>query len=442
MEKEYDIIIIGTGVAGGAFAARLPSDMNVAVIDSREYGGTCANRGCDPKKVLVGAAELIDWNNRMEGKGGPEHKGMDWPSLMSFKRTFTDDVPENVENYFSSRGMDKYHGAAHFRDESTIAVGDDLLRGKYIFIATGAEPRNLDIPGEEYVITSEQFLELDDIPKRIIFIGGGYISFEFAHVAARAGCDVSILQRDDLPLAGFDRDMVDMLFKASKAAGIKIYLDKKVNGIEKKGDEFFVKTEGDEVFEGDLVVHGAGRLPAINKLDLEKGNVAVERGAIAVNEYMQSVSNPVVYAAGDCTKVSFALTPVANYQANVAAENILEGNKRKVDHTAIPSTVFTIPPLATVGIRGDDAKPEHKVLYYDMSQWYSARRTNLGFAASKVIIDEKTDRILGAHIMGHNAEDVINLFAMAMRLNLTLSQFKEAIFVYPSICYDTRYMIK
>jgi glutathione reductase (NADPH) len=156
---------------------------------------------------------------------------------------------------------------------------------------------------------------------------------------------------------------------------------------------------------------------------------------------MQSISNPSVYAAGDCTRMGLALTPVANYQATVVAKNI-KGEKAKVDLGVVPSTAFTIPPLATVGIRGDEAKPEHKVIFNDMSDWYSTKRTNLGYGASKVIIDPGTDRIMGAHFLGPNAEEVINILAIAMRFDIKASQIKEMMLAYPSISYDIRYMIR
>jgi glutathione reductase (NADPH) len=449
MKEDYDVVVIGTGSAGTTFAYKLNSaGMKVAIVDCREYGGTCALRGCIPKKVLTGAADIVDASNRMLGKGtGKEKHVIDWPSLIDFKKTFTDPHPPQKEQGFKETGIGTYHGIASFEDESTLIIGDKKISAKYIVITTGSRPRKLNIPGEEYLITSEDFMELKELPKKVIFAGGGYISFEFAHIAARAGSDVTILQRGDQVLKEFDPDLVDILVKASEDAGIRVIKGKEVKKIEKIRDGFKVTTccqnEGkDEIFFADMVVHGLGRVPAIEELQLEKGNVALDKGNISLNEYLQSISNPRVYAAGDCIRPGPPLTPVASLQADIAARNIIEGNKYTADYTVIPSTVFTIPPLAAVGITDIISSRKHKVLFYDMSQWYSTRRTNLKYAASKVIIDEATDKILGAHILGPNAEEVINLFAVAMRYGLTATQLRSTVFSYPSIAYDLNYILK
>ncbi|MFP4655662.1 MAG: dihydrolipoyl dehydrogenase family protein, partial [Methanohalobium sp.] len=305
MEK-YDVIVIGTGTAGSTVAHKCNSSgKKVAIIDHRPFGGTCALRGCDPKKVLVGGAELVDWNNRMKDIAGLDRDtNINWSSLISFKNTFTQSFPDMIDESFRSHGIHAYHGLARFFDDKTIEVGDNQIEGEYIVIATGSNPRNLDIPGDENIITSDEFMELNSLPKNIVFLGGGYISFEFANVAARAGSKPVILQSGDQPLKPFDPDMVDAAVKASKDAGLDILTNHRVVKIEKKGDQYEVITENEnqETFTTDLVVHGGGRIPNIDELELDKGNVEVHKKGIAVNEYMQSPSNPRVYAAGDCSE--------------------------------------------------------------------------------------------------------------------------------------------
>ena len=191
-DSVYDLVVIGTGVAASTVAWECHSaGWKIAIVDSRPFGGTCNLRGCDPKKVLVGAAEVIDWNHRMGDKGINNTKDIriKWPELMRFKRSFTEPVPKAREDQFSNAGIDAFHGHASFTDTTTIKVTekggtDHVLNGKYILVATGAKPAKLNIPGEEHVTISDQFLELDYMPQRIVFIGGGYISFEFAHIAA------------------------------------------------------------------------------------------------------------------------------------------------------------------------------------------------------------------------------------------------------------------
>jgi glutathione reductase (NADPH) len=450
MERNYDILIIGTGTAGRTFAGKVAhSGLKIAIVDSREYGGTCPLRGCDPKKVLVSASEATDWNNRLIGKGAGTKDSLkvDWPSLIEFKRTFTEDYPNEAEKMFTDLGIDMYHGRAYFADENTVIVGKDKLKGKYIFIATGSKPRKLGIPGEEYLITSEEFMETEKLPRKIIFIGGGYISFEFAHIARRAGSEVLILHRSGRPLGPFDSDMVDLLVKASETAGIKILINSPVAAVVKETNGFLVRTEfktetrsESRTFHADMVVNGAGRVPDIEDLKLENSGVKAEKKGIIVDKYMQT-SNPHIYAGGDCVADGIQLTPVATLQGKVAASNILDGDGAEVDYTGIPSAVFTIPVLASVGISASKDSNKYKVIFRDRSNWSTTRRAGIEFAASKVILDEASDRIMGAHILGPNAEETINIFAMAIRLNLRVSNIKKIVFTYPATCSDIPYML-
>src|SRR5712692_2905841 len=197
MNKNFDLVALGTGSAASTVASKCrAAGWQVAIVDWRPFGGTCALRGCDPKKVLVGAADVMDWLRRMEGKGiRNQHARIDWAELMKFKRSFTDPVPESREASFAKAGIATYHGRAQFARPNTVQVGEDFLDARHIVIATGAAPRRLNIPGEEFLATSDHFLELESLPKRIVFIGGGYISMEFAHVALRAGAKVTVLHR-------------------------------------------------------------------------------------------------------------------------------------------------------------------------------------------------------------------------------------------------------
>src|SRR5918996_1007946 len=271
MEKKFDLIVIGTGAAGATAAHKCrKAGWEVAIIDSRPFGGTCALRGCDPKKVLVGAAELIDWNRRMNGNGvSSKEAKIDWPSLMRFKKSFTDPVPENREKGYAKAGIAAFHGRTRFLDEASLQVENDMLTGRFILIAAGAKPATLNISGESHLTTSDQFLELEQLPKRIILVGGGYISLEFAHIAARAGAQVTILHRGVRPLEGFDADLVEQLVQATRDLGADVRLNTEVKSIWKDADHFAVEasnTNGKQAFDGDIVVHGAGRVPDIDDL--------------------------------------------------------------------------------------------------------------------------------------------------------------------------------
>src|SRR6266498_4341139 len=219
---------------------------------------------------------------------------IDWAALMRLKRTFTEPVPKSTEQWFVKAGIVTFHGRAHFVDKTAVMVADDTLEARHVLIATGAWPARLGIPGEQFLTRSDEFLELETLPKRIIFVGGGYISFEFAHIAARAGAQVKILHRGARPLVGFDPDLVTRLAQATRDLGIDLRLDTAVEAIEKDGNQFLVHASqrgAKQQFQIDLVVHGAGRVPEIEDLDLEKAGVEYQRKGIVVNEYLQSVSN-------------------------------------------------------------------------------------------------------------------------------------------------------
>lgn len=450
MIRKFDIVVIGTGAAASAVASRCRSaGWQVAVIDSRPFGGTCALRGCDPKKVLVGAAEAVDWVRRMKGKGiRPEEIRIDWQELMRFKRSFTEPVPKDREEGFAKAGIVAFHGRARFVGPSSIQVNDKVLEGRYVVIAAGQKPADLKIPGTEHLTTSEQFLELDELPKRILFVGGGYIAFEFAHVAARAGAQVTIAHRGPRPLPRFDPDLVDQLVKSSRELGIDVQLGTEVIGVEKSSGRLAVRasTSGQQhAFEADMVIHAAGRVPEIDDINLDAAGVAWDGQGVKVNEFLQSVSNPAVYAAGDAAASGGPrLTPVASYEGIIVAANLLKGNSQKPNYLGIPTVVFAIPPLAAVGLSESEARKQplkFQVKKEMTSNWYSSRRIGEKYSGFKVLVEEGTNRILGAHLLGSEAEEVINLFGLAMRSGMHAADLKHMVYAYPTRGSDVPYML-
>lgn len=447
MKRKYNGIIIGTGTAGYTAAIRLTkAGKKTAVIDKVPYGGTCALRGCQAKKYLVAAAEAIERGEALVGLGLASPSAMVWQDLIRSKNEFTGPIPESTEAGLRSAGIDTYHGQAEFTGLNVIRVEDKEMEADRIVIATGARPRSLDIPGEELVTTSDRFLDLDAMPDSVLFIGGGYISFEFAHVAAKAGAKVTIVHRSKRPLPRFDRELVARLIKASEAAGIRVVTEMPVVRIKKDGRQNAVIGENGriETFKADLVVHGAGRVADISPLQPDRGNVQYTPKGIRVNDYMQSVSNPSVYAIGDAADTPFKLAPVTDLQAEVAAQNIIDGNRISADYTAIPSVVFSLPPLAGVGLTEKQAQERGiriKVNSGDASGWASSRRIGQKHAAYKVLLDPEGQRILGAHLLGHNAGEMINIFAMAIKFHLTTDDLKSVLWAYPTHISDIKYMI-
>jgi len=445
MADQFDVIVVGSGPAGGTCARDCArGDLSVAVVEEREFGGVCPNRGCNPKKVLLDSAEAVRRIADLQGKGIRGDAQISWPELMSFKRSFTQPVSDRVEQALGRYGIKNFRGCARFVDHETITVGDDILKGRHILLAPGSYPLPLDIPSEDLLVHSDEFLELDDLPERIVFLGGGFISFEFAHMSAAAGSRAIILNRSDRPLKQFDQDLVNILLKASADLGVEVRLDIPVRSIRRNGSTLLVDTDA-QIIEADMVVHGASRIPDIRGLDVEAGGVSVTRnGAIEIDEHLRNPGNPRVFAAGDAAASPCALTPSANMEGRVAARNILHGNIETADYTGIPSTVFSIPPLGCVGVTEEQARREgipHSVRFRDTSGFFSSRKIGQRFSAYKIVFSENRERILGAHILGHNAEEAINIFALAIRCDLSVKQLEDAIWVYPSYIYDIGYML-
>src|SRR3989440_2042939 len=445
-----DVIVLGSGSAAQSVAYPCrEAGLCVAVVDDHPFGGTCQLRGCDPKKVLVGAADLVASCRRMQGQGvSAPGLYLNWPDLIRFKRTFTDPVPEQNEQSFAQAGIIAGHGRAHFVDRTSLQVGEDTLVGRHVVIATGACHADLGIAGEDLLTTSTQFLDLDALPRRIVFVGGGYIAFEFAHIAARAGAQVQVLHGGSRPLEKLAPDLVSLLVQASRELGIEVLVNRAVTAIERQGDHLLVhaRTGAQEhTVEADLVVHAAGRAPEIDKLDLEVAGVVHEKEGVSVNEYLQSVSNEAVYAAGDAVASGgFPLTPVAGMQGGIVASNLLEGNRHTPNYTGIPSVVFTTPPLVRVGLLEEAARAQglrFTTHHEDTSSWYSSRRVALPHTGFKTLVEEGTDRILGAHLLGPHAEEVINLFALAIRMGLQASDLKQMVYAYPASASDVGYML-
>lgn len=396
-------------------------------------------RGCDPKKVLVGAAEVVDRKIRMQDKGVTGDARIDWPALIRFKRTFTDPFPKAREDGFVKAGTAIFHGPARFIGRTSVQVGDDVLEGNHVVVATGAWPAALTIPGEEHLTRSDQFLELEELPRRLVFVGGGYIAFEFSHIAARAGAQVTILHRGERPLEHFDPDLVARLVERTRALGIDLRTNTRVIAVEGSPGQFRVVASIDsksEAFDADMVVHAAGRSPELADLDLPAAGVEFDRRGVAVNEYLQSVSNPSVFSAGDAANSGgLPETPLAQYEGSLVARNLLEENKLRADYRGMASVVYSIPPLAAVGLTEDEAQRQglkFTVSQAETSSWYSARRVAEPASMYKVLVEKDSGKILGAHLLGPEADELANVFALAVRAGMHADVLKETLFVYPT----------
>jgi len=450
MSQHFDLIVIGAGMAGVAAANKCAAQgWEVAIVDTLPYGGTCALRGCDPKKILRRSAEIIDSARLMRGKGIDEAGlSINWPDLMKHKHGFTDPVPQNMEDGLAGNGVATLHGHARFTGARRIEIEGGSYDADRFLVATGARPRRLECPGHEYLIDSTDFLDLDSLPSRILFVGGGFISFEFAHIAARAGSTAVIVDRGERPLKNFDPDLVDLLVERGREVGIDLRRTTTIVAVQPSDGGYQVTLDHAgtrETIETDLVVHGAGRVAELDDLGLDAAKVEWGEHGIKVAAHLQSTTNQAVWAAGDSADTKgMPLTPVAVSEAKVAASNMIQGTTTTPDYAGIPTAVFTIPELARVGKLESEAREDGidlAVRYSDTSGWYSNYRIGETTAAAKILTDQANDQIIGAHLLGPEYGELINTLGLAIKLGLTTRQLKSATAAYPTVGSDLGSML-
>lgn len=447
-ENQFDVFVIGSGIAGQTVAkACAEAGLKVAIADKREFGGTCANRGCDPKKVLLGMTEVLENSKNLHGKGIAKLPKINWKKLQKFKKEFTSAVPKSTETDLKGLGIKLYHQSPKFLTEDSLMVEGKKITAKMIVIATGYEPRRLSFKGNGHLLTSDDFLNLKKLPKHITFLGAGYVGMEFAHMAVRAGARVTVVESGERPLNAFDGDLVKELTKYSKKLGIEFVFGAKTTAVKKLRKNFKLKYDingTSRSLKSRAIFNTAGRVPALAELDLEKGNVIFSDSGIETNAFLQSKSNPMVYACGDVSANGLPLTPLSGREGYVVSENILKGNSKKISFPVIPSVVFTLPNMASVGYSEEEAKSRYKsvlVKRASVPNWFNAKRINAPVYSYKIILNERTQEIVGAHLLGPEAGETINIFAMAINAKMTADDLQGAIFTYPSWGNDLKSMV-
>lgn len=451
---DFDVIVIGSGTAGQTAAYELKAaGLKVAVAEkSNRPGGTCALRGCQPKKWFYEVTETIARSRHLQGKGIDMAPWASWSSIREQKNKFTSEVPGNTINGLKDAGIVFLSGNARFVSESRLEVGGNPVSADYFVLATGAKPMPLPIRGSDNILTSDDFLELNELPERLLFIGGGFISFEFAHFAARLGppnSRITILEAAERPLGPFDAEMVALLVEASREAEIEVLTSTQIEAVEKTPGGYHVLSSGGKSYTADLVVHGAGRAPQLEVLDLETGGVSYSRQGIAVDQRMRT-SNPRVFAVGDCA-ATIQLARVADFEAHVAAQNIFAaiqgtGEDAAISYQAVPVMLFTYPQYAMVGQTEAALKKEgvsYRKAFAKNLQWPTYQRVGLAHAAYKILVGAD-NRILAAHLLSDNASGMINTLKHAMINNLTVEDlYRQSILSpYPSRESDLIYMLK
>ena len=449
MTSHFDVLILGTGNAGMAAAgAARAAGKSVAMVEGRDVGGTCPIRGCVPKKVLVAAAQVFDQIARASAHhidvGTPK---LDWPKLIERKEEFIAGVPDDFKGSLQKREITLIDGRARFTGPTEIAVGDDLHTADHIVIATGSVPRTLPIPGWEHTITSDDILDMASQPDSVVFIGGGVIAMEFSHVFARAGTKATILEALPSLLPRLEKDAVDVIHAETTRIGVEVVTGVKVVEIKQSGNGFTVVYEKDgerREATASVVANGAGRVADVDGLGLHEGEVANDGGRISVTEHLRSTSNPHVYVAGDALWSTAQLSPVASYEGRIVGRNLIEEDSAVPDYTGMPSAVYTVPALASVGLTEEEATKaglKFTAKSNDMSTWRSARTYAETASYAKVLIEDDSGKILGAHMVGHGAEEVIHLFAFAIKHGVSAAEIGSSVFAYPTFTSDLKFLV-
>ncbi len=406
--------------------------------------------GCQAKKFFYEAAETVARSNHLQGLGLTKSPGYSWDDILVQKNKFTAGIPEATVNGLQGVDIDFIPGSAKFVGPQTLEVNGGQIEAQWIILATGAIPMPLPLEGHEHLISSTEFLDLPTLPEIILFVGGGFISFEFAHFAARLGPEnrqVVILEAGSKPLGPFDGDMVALLGEASRDEGIEIHSGVQITSITQEGQGYAVAVKDKGVFQADLVVHGAGRVGDVAGLNLEAGGIEFDRRGIIVDSSMRS-SNPHVFAVGDCAN-TIQLARVADREAQVAVQNIVAdkdgGETSSMDYAPVPSLLFTYPQYGMVGKTEAALKHEGTKYYKSFGKnlgWPTYRRVGMKHAAYKILVGEDS-RILGAHFLSDNASGLVNLFRLAMIHGIKVEDLHEQSLVspYPSRESDVVYML-
>jgi glutathione reductase (NADPH) len=446
--RGFDVVILGGGNAGmGVTIATREAGLDVAMIEPDLLGGTCPNRGCMPKKVLVAAAHALDEIERAKAHHIAVSKpSLDWAALIEREKALIRGIPGSLADSMNRRGVEVIRDCGRFAGPNAIAVAGETLEAKHIVIATGSKARRLPFFGAELMITSDDVLNQSTLPESVVFIGGGVIALEFSHVYARAGARVTILEMLPRLLTNMDADAVAELHSETERIGVSIHTGVDIQRIERVGDRLRViyrEGRSERALEAERVVNGTGRIADLDGLDLSAGRVALDRGRIALDAHLRSTSNAAVYACGDAVATSPQLSPIATYEGRMVGRNIVEGPKHTPDYASIPACVFTVPALASVGltqVAAEEQGIELRVEVNDMRNWLSGRTYAEPAAWAKVIVDKQTDRIIGAHILGHAGEELIHVFALAMKHGITAGDVKDLVYGFPTFSADIKSM--
>ncbi|MGQ0656537.1 MAG: glutathione-disulfide reductase [Chromatiales bacterium] len=432
---DYDLLVIGAG-SGGIRAARVAAGFGarVAIIEEKYLGGTCVNVGCIPKKLLVYASRFHQEFNDATGYGWQGDHKFDWSTLIANKNQAIQRLHAVYDRLLSEAGVAIVEGYARFTGTDCVQVRDRQLTAEYILVATGGRPHVPDFPGREHVVTSDETFFLERLPRRALILGGGYIAVEFACIFNGLGVDTTLVHRGSTCLRGFDRETVAVLTDAMRERGVRLCFGAQVASVARDASTLNVMLTTGETLETDLVLSATGRLPNTANLGLAQTGVTLsERGAVRVDaDYRSSVSS--IFAVGDVID-RVRLTPVAVAEGSAVAQTLFGPRSLRVNYELIPTAVFATPELAAVGLTEKAARERYGEVDIHTTRFLPTRRlltTHRERTFMKLIVDRTSDRVLGAHVVGDDAAEIIQGLGVAMKAGATKALFDAAIGIHPT----------
>ncbi len=433
---DYDLFTIGGG-SGGVRASRMAAQFGarVALAEERYLGGTCVNVGCIPKKLFVYASEFSEDFKDSAGFGWTVGaRNFNWQTLIANKDREIARLNGVYEKVLVDNGVRILRARATIADAHTVVVGSERLTARYIMVATGGWPSTPSIPGGELAITSNEAFFLPQFPSRVILVGGGYIGVEFAGIFHGLGAKVTLVHRGELFLRGFDDDLRRMLATEMDKREIELRFNSQVERIEKLPRGIRATLIDGAALEADLIMFATGRTPNTHDLGLERAGVKLDyEGAVVVDSYScSSVTN--IYAVGDCTD-RMQLTPVAIAEGQAVAETLFRGNPQTPDYENVPTAVFCQPHIGTVGLTEAEARARYRAVDVYKSRFRPLKHTLGGREENsfmKLVVDRETDRVLGCHMLGDDAGEIIQGLAIALKCRATKAQFDATIGIHPT----------
>jgi glutathione reductase (NADPH) len=436
----YDLLVIGAG-SGGVRAARIASGLGakVAIVEEHRIGGTCVVRGCVPKKLLVyGAHFAEDLEDARRFGWQLAGASFDWPTLRDNVLAEVTRLSGLYRETLETHKVDILEGHAAITGPNSAQIDGRSVSAKFILIATGARPQIAPVPGIEHAITSNEVFHLEKLPERILIAGGGYIANEFAGIFNELGSKVTVVNRGDQILRGYDAQIRDRLLQISMSKGIQFLFNSPLKSIERRSNGVLDVRLGDTTVECDAMLCAVGRVANTERLGLESASVEIdENGAVRVDEYSRSTC-PSIYAVGDVTN-RVQLTPVAIREGQAFAETVFGNRPTKVDYNCIPSAVFSHPPLAGVGLTEAQARSRLgpvKIYTSDFRPMKNVLANRNERALFKLVVDETDDRIVGAHMIGPDAPEILQVLAVAVKARLRKSQLDECVAIHPTMAEE------